>query len=262
MAADTTTAARLARYYDLDLQESPGDLDRYLQLAEAEDGPILELAAGTGRLAIPLALAGHEVTAVDLEPAMLDRAATAWRSMAGGAKPGGRLEFVQGDLLDLDRGARFALVLIALNSLALLGTRQRQVAALRAAARHLRPGGLAVIDVWLPDIADVALYDGHLNLEWERTDTETGERVAKIDAARHAGATGQVELVTWFDAWPAGGGPVRRVSRTDDLRLVTAGELAAMAEAAGLTVEAIEGDHDGTPFGPGAERAVMLARLV
>jgi SAM-dependent methyltransferase len=254
--------ARLARYYDLDLQEAPNDLERYLALADAQGGPILELAAGTGRLAIPLALAGHAVTAVDLDRAMLARAIAAWQKVKGGAAPGGMLEFVEGDLLELDRGARFALVLIALNSLAVLGTRERQAAGLRAAARHLRPGGLAVVDVWLPDLEDLALYDGRLNLEWERTDGGTGERVAKIDAARHDAATGHVELVTWFDAWPAEGGPVSRVSRTDHLRLVSAGELAAMAEAAGLVVEAIEGDHAGSPFGPGAERAVLLARLV
>ena len=253
---------RLARYYDLDLQEAPEDLERYLALAEVEGGPILELAAGTGRLAIPLALAGHAVTAVDLDTAMLARATAAWARARDGVASGGSLDLVEADLLELDRGARFALVLIALNSLALLGTRERQAAALRACARHLRPGGLAVVDVWLPDGDDLALYDGRLNLEWERTDLETGERVAKIDAARHDAATGHVELVTWFDAWPAEGGPVSRVSRTDHLRLVSAGELAAMAEAAGLVVEAIEGDHAGRPFGPGAERAVLLARLV
>ena len=154
------------------------------------------------------------------------------------------------------------MVIIALNSLALLGTRERQASALRAVGRNLRPGGLAVIDVWLPDLDDLALYDGRLNFEWERTDPETGERVAKIDAARLDAATGHVELVTWFDAWPTERGPVSRISRTDQLRLVTAGELAAMAEAAGLIVEAIEGDHTGGPFGPGAERAVLLARLV
>ena len=64
----------LARLYDLDLSEDPGDLDLYLALAERTGGPILELAAGTGRLAVPLAAAGHQVTGVDLDPAMLARA--------------------------------------------------------------------------------------------------------------------------------------------------------------------------------------------
>ena len=261
MAAESA-AARLARYYDLDLQDAPADLDRYLELAAAEAGPVLELMAGTGRLAIPLALAGHAVTAVDVDPEMLRRAAAAWQRVRGGATRGGSLELIESDLLALERDARWALVIIALNSLALLATRERQAAALRVVARHLRPGGLAVVDVWLPDAADLGLYDGRLNLEWQRTEPGTGELVAKIDAGRLDLPTGQVQLDSWFDAWPVDGGPVSRVSRTDHLRLVSAGELAAMAEAAGLVVEAVEADHAGTPFGQAAERAVVLARLV
>jgi SAM-dependent methyltransferase len=66
------TAAALARLYDLDLVDDPGDADLYLALAARAGGPVLELAVGTGRLAIPLAEAGYEVTGVDLDPAMLD----------------------------------------------------------------------------------------------------------------------------------------------------------------------------------------------
>jgi SAM-dependent methyltransferase len=260
--ADDDTAARLARYYDLDLRDAPPDVPRLLALAAAEGGPILELAAGTGRLAIPLALAGHEVVAVDVDAAMLARARGAWKRARGGAAPGGRLTLVEGDLLTVDLGPRFALVLIGLNSLFLLATPERQSAALAAMARHLRPAGLAVVDIWLPHPDDLALYDGRLVLEWQRDDSATGERVAKLHAARHDSATGEVELTAWFDAWAPDGGPVRRVGRTDRLRLVGAGELALMAEAAGLRVEAIEGDHAGASFGPGAERALLLARLV
>jgi 2-polyprenyl-3-methyl-5-hydroxy-6-metoxy-1,4-benzoquinol methylase len=72
-----TAAAALARLYDLDLSDDPGDLDLYLALAGQTGGPILELAAGSGRLAVPLAGAGYEVTGVDLDRAMLDRARAA-----------------------------------------------------------------------------------------------------------------------------------------------------------------------------------------
>jgi SAM-dependent methyltransferase len=254
-------AARLARYYDLDTLDAPDDVDRYLTLAAVESGPILELAAGTGRLAVPLALAGHAVTAVDIDPAMLARAHAAWQQAAPDAHPGGSLEVVEADLLTLALRSRFGLVIFALNSIFLLATRDRQQAALTTMKRHLRPGGLAVVDVWLPHPDDLALYDGRLVLEWQREDEQTGERVAKTHAARFDSATAEVDLHALFDAWtPAGA--VRRTARHDRLRLVSATELAAMAEAAGLRVETVEGDHAGTPFGPGAERAVLLARLV
>ena len=57
----------MARLYDLDLREDPGDLDLYLALAERTGGPVLELAAGSDRLAVPLAAAGDRVVAVDLD---------------------------------------------------------------------------------------------------------------------------------------------------------------------------------------------------
>jgi len=67
------TAAALARLYEVDLIEDPGDVDLYLALAARTGGPVLEIAAGSGRLALPLAEAGYQVTLVDIDPAMLVR---------------------------------------------------------------------------------------------------------------------------------------------------------------------------------------------
>ena len=155
---DAATAAALARLYDLDLVDDPGDLDLYLALAERADGPILELAVGTGRLAIPLAEAGHLVTGVDIDPAMLERA----RARARGTAGEDRLTLVEGDVvgLGLPDAGHYGLAFIALNSLLVLPTRAAQRAAIRALADHLAPGGLAVVDVWLPDAEDLARFDG------------------------------------------------------------------------------------------------------
>ncbi|MGH2467978.1 MAG: class I SAM-dependent methyltransferase [Candidatus Limnocylindrales bacterium] len=254
-------ATDLARYYDLDLETDPGDVALYLALAGRAGGPVLELAAGTGRLAVPLATAGFEVTALDIDGAMLARAQAAWHgARPGRRRPGGAFRCLEQDLLSADLGARFGLVLLALNSLFLLETAERQGAAIGAMARHLRPGGLAAVDVWLPDADELAGYDGRLALEWERADGETGERVAKLASARYDPATMVVELTTWFDAWPSAGGALRRTARTDRLRLVSATELVRMFGAAGLEVETLAGDYALTPFGPGADRAVVIAR--
>ena len=64
----------LARLYDVDLEEDPGDIDLYLALANRNGGPVLEIAVGSGRIALPLAEAGHDVTGIDLDPGMLRRA--------------------------------------------------------------------------------------------------------------------------------------------------------------------------------------------
>ncbi|TAM78619.1 MAG: class I SAM-dependent methyltransferase [Chloroflexota bacterium] len=254
-------ATDLARYYDLDLETDPGDLALYLALAGRAGGPVLELAAGTGRVAVPLAAAGFAVTALDLDGAMLARARVAWRDRKHDRRrPAGDLRCLEQDLLLADLGPRFGLVILGLNSLFLLETAERQAAAIGVLARHLRPGGLAAVDVWLPAADELAAYDGRLALEWVRADAETGERVAKLASARYDSATGVVELTTWFDAWPPAGGTLRRTARTDRLRLVGAAELVGMFGAAGLEVETLAGDYTLTPFGPGADRAVVIAR--
>jgi len=254
---DPASATALARLYDLDLAEDPGDLDLYLALAERTGGPILELAAGSGRLAIPLALAGNRVTAVDLDPAMLDRA----RAYAAreGVSPD-QLTFVEADLLDLrlsDEG-RYSLAFIALNSLMVLASREAQRRALLTLAHHLAPGGVATVDVWLPDAEDLARFDGRIILEWPRTDPETGQLVTKAGSATHDAATGTVSLTTIFEEGEQGSSPHRWV-RSDRLRLVSADELRAFAEDAGLVVEVLAGGYGLEPLGPGSERAILVA---
>lgn len=256
-AIDSATAAALARLYDLDVSEDPGDLDLYLALAERTGGPVLELAAGTGRLAVPLALAGNRVTAVDLDPAMLDRA----RAFAAreGVGPD-RLSFVEADLLALrlpDAG-RYGLAFIALNSLMVLASRDAQRTALRVLADHLAPDGVAVVDVWLPDAEDLARFDGRIILEWPRADPETGRLVTKAGSATHDAASGTVSLTTIFEEGEQGSAPQRWV-RSDRLRLVSADELRAFAEDAGLVVEILAGGYGLEPLGPGSERAILIA---
>lgn len=254
---DPATATALARLYDLDLQDDPGDLDLYGALAARADGPVLELAVGSGRVAVPLAAAGHRVTGVDVDGAMLRRARE--RATAEGISDD-RLDLVEADILDvrLRAAGRFALAYIALNSLMLLPTRAAQRAAIRSLADHLAPGGLAAVDVWLPDGDDLGRYDGRLILEWIRPDPVTGSLVTKSGSAIHDAASGTILLTSIFDE-SAQGGVTTRWIRQDRLRLASADELRAFAEEAGLRVEVMAGGYDLGPIGPGAERAVLVA---
>ncbi len=252
------TGWALARLYDLDLDEDPGDLDLYLALATRAGGPVLELAAGTGRLAVPLAKAGHHVTAVDIDPAMLERARA--RATAAGSDAAARLDFVEADLvgLELANAGSFRLAFIGLNSLFLLATRDAQRDAFRTLAGHLAPGGIAVVDVWLPDADDLARFDGRLILEYEREDPASGERVTKTAAASHDAASGRVSLTAIYEQGRPGE-PARRWVRRDALRLVSPDELRDFAELAGLAVEVIGGGYDLEPLGPGSDRAILVA---
>jgi SAM-dependent methyltransferase len=257
-SAGDASAEASARLYDVDLLDDPGDLDLYRALAARTGGPILELAVGTGRLAVPLAADGHQVVGIDNDPAMLARVRR--RATVARLAPDA-VELVEGDLrtVELPGDGGFRLAFIALNSLMLLGSRSAQLEAVRSMARRLSTGGLAVVDVWLPDADDLARFDGRLVLEYVRTDPETGRTVAKSAAARHEAATGTIELTAIHDEGLPGG-PPRRWIRHDRLRLVSADDLVAFADAADLAVETLAGDYDLGPFGAASDRAILVAR--
>jgi SAM-dependent methyltransferase len=252
-------AEAFARLYDLDLAvEDPGDLDLYLGLARRTGGPVLELAAGTGRICVPIASQGLAVTAVDIDPAMLARAGE--RADAAGVTD--RLTLVEADLLDLETlplpdAGGFRLAILALNSLFLLADREAQAAALRVMAPHLAPGGLAVVDIWLPSAADLEVYDGRLILDDARIDDDGTVRT-KTWAATHDPASGAVTVTTIHESGPPGAPPARWVRR-DAMRLVSPTELRGHAEAAGLEVETLAGDRALSPLRHDSERAVLIA---
>jgi transposase InsO family protein len=170
------------------------------------------------------------------------------------------LTLVEADLVGLvlpDAG-RFGLAFIALNSLLVLPSRAAQRAALRTLAEHLAPGGLAVVDVWIPDADDLRRFDGRISLEWPRLDPETGMIVTKAASAQHDAAAATVTLTAIFEEGGQGAPPARWVRR-DRLRLLSANELRGFAEEAGLDIELLAGDYGLGPIGPGSERAILIA---
>jgi SAM-dependent methyltransferase len=256
-----SAAAELARLYDLDLADEQADVELYLALARSVDGPILELASGSGRISLPLAAAGHAVTGVDRDGEMLERARLAWAT-SGADLVGGSLDLVEADLLGVELGARFELVILGLNGLLMLPGREAQLAALRAMRRHLAPGGRAVVDVWLPGPDDLAAYDGRVELAWVRSDLETGDEVAKHWSARYAATTGVARIDTFFDVWPASGGSLRRVHRSDELYLLNATEVLDLHARAGLSPVSVAGDLDMGPLAADSTRVVVVSGLL
>ena len=250
-------ANALARLYDLDLSEDPGDVELYRALARRTGDPIVELAVGTGRVAAALAADGHRVVGVDNDPAMLERARQ--RNL------GDSLRLVEADMVaapTIDAvvaGGPYNLAIIALNSILLLASAERQRAALVVMAALLGRGGVAVVDAWQPSPTDLVAFDGRLSLEWLRTDPETGHQVTKTVAAWLDPATRLVTQTTIFDEGDPGQPPIRW-TRSDALRLATVDELASYAEAAGLEVEQVAGDHGLGPLDPGSDRVVLVAR--
>ena len=108
----------------------------------AGEGRALELAIGTGRVAVPLAERGVPVSGIEISRAMLERLR---------AKPGAAaIQAVEGDMTTSRVEGDFALVYLVYNTITNLTTQDAQVACFENAARHLSPGGCFVIEVYLP----------------------------------------------------------------------------------------------------------------
>ena len=118
-------------------------------LAElAVGGPALELAIGTGRVAIPLCEAGVPVTGIELSEAMIARL----REKVDAAS----IPVVAGDMATAVAGEGFSLVYLVFNTISNLLTQEEQVACFRNAARHLAPGGRFVVELWVPQLRSLA----------------------------------------------------------------------------------------------------------
>jgi SAM-dependent methyltransferase len=110
----------------------------------AGDGAALELAIGTGRVALPLAARGVPVSGIDLSPAMVARL----RAKQGAE----RIDVTIGDIATTRVEGSFRLVYLVFNTIGNLFTQDRQVACFANAAAHLEPGGCFVIEVVVPDL--------------------------------------------------------------------------------------------------------------
>jgi SAM-dependent methyltransferase len=120
-------------WHDLECGAYTADLPLWRELAALTGGPILEVGAGTGRVALDLARRGYEVVALDHDAALL-----AELDRRGAGLP---VRTVLADAREIDLDRRFALILVPMQTIQLLPTSEDRLALLRAAAAHLRPGG-------------------------------------------------------------------------------------------------------------------------
>lgn len=229
------------------------DVEFWTRLAAAQPGRVLELGAGTGRLAIPIAKAGVPLVGIDRSDAMLARARR--RARRAPARPA--LALVRGDIRALPfRSRSFAMVMAPYGMLQSL-TRERDLGAtLAAVARVLVPGGLFGIDL-VPDLPRWAEYDRRLSL---RGRTTRGSTLTLIESVRQDRRRG----LTHFDQeYVERRGRARRVTRFAlTFRTLSVRQISARLARAGFRVEAALGDYQGGPWDPRADVWILLARLV
>ena len=228
----------IARLYDPWSRSVTEDVSFYVEQAQrAEPGPIVELAVGTGRIAVPIAAAGINVIGVDSSSGMLEIC----RERAEVAGVGELVELRFGDLRNPPVSERVELVICPFRSYLHLHTDDERLGALRAARELLVPDGRLVFDVFAPAADDIAETNGRwLEREldiYERADWDTNTRTLTLSVR---GPSGESTMVL---AW------------------LSADEWRALLERAGFEVEALYGWFDRRPF-RGGEDMVWIARRI
>ena len=213
----------IAGFYDPWSRSVTEDIGFYVDRAVQSGGPIVELAVGTGRIAVPIARAGVRVIGVDSSPGMLAVArAAAWEAGVSDL-----VDLRLGDLRDPPVAERVPLVICPFRSLLHMETEAQKLRALRAAHARLEPGGSFVFDVFSPSADDIAETHGRwLEREpgiFERADWDETSRTLSLSVRSDGDPT------TFGLHW---------LSRPEWLRLL---------DEAGFEVEALYGWFDLRP---------------
>ncbi len=146
----------IAAFYDPWSASVTEDVGFYVEEARAAGGPVVELAVGTGRIAIPIAKAGLRVVGVDQSPGML-AVARAYAEREGVDES---VDLRVGDLRSPPVDERVPIVVCPFRSLLHLADEREKLHALEAAATLLQPGGRFVFDVFAPSREDIEETDG------------------------------------------------------------------------------------------------------
>jgi SAM-dependent methyltransferase len=226
---------RIARIYDPWSVSVTEDVELYVEEALASGGPVVELAVGTGRIAVPTAKAGIGVIGVDQSEGMLAVA----REYAEREGVAALLDLRIGDLREPPVDERVPLVTIPFRSMLHMRDDNDRGRALGAAAGLLEPGGRLVFDVFAPGEEDIEETDGiWLEREpgiFERADWNARERRLILSVR------GRDEAATM------------------ELHWLSPPEWNALIEDAGFEVEALYGWFDRRPW-EGSEDQIWVCR--
>ncbi|GAA2123526.1 class I SAM-dependent methyltransferase [Nocardioides bigeumensis] len=212
-------------------------VDRLAHLAG--DGRALELAIGTGRVAVPLAERGVPVVGIELSAAMVD----VLRTKVGEDE----IPVVMGDMATVRAAGDFRLVYVVYNTISNLQTQDEQVECFRNAARHLVPGGRFVVELWVPELR--RLPPGSDAMVWSVEEGYLG--VDTYDVLHQRAVSHHVR----FD------GPGRTTIGLSPHRYIWPAELDLMGRLAGFELESRYADWTGAEFTGDSRSHVSTYRL-
>jgi SAM-dependent methyltransferase len=247
-------------YDSVTLYRNRPDVDFYVEEARAYGGKILELGSGTGRVLIPVARLGKQITGVDSSPRMLAQCQIRLDQEPPDVRD--RVSLVQADMRELDLSDRFSLAMIPFRPFQHLIAVSHQIAALQAIHRHLEPGGRLVFDVFNPNI-------GYLleDRRDEREDTAEVElphnrsfrRTARVAAVHIVDQYSEAELIYYVRE---SDGTTQRFVHGFSMRWYWLYEVEHLLARCGFRLGAVFGDFNRSPLTDVSPEMIFIAERI
>lgn len=254
---------RIVPWYDIEHDPFQDDAECFVSLIESHGGGVarvLEIGAGTGRLAVALALAGHHVTAVEPSSAMCQ----GMRGRLGQLpdKVARRVHVVEGDGATFqlpDTSAPFDTVLLAQNVLAHSLTAAERDQTIARVGQWIRPDGQALVDIDLAGPRRLRETAGQLWWQGTWRLRDGGGELTHLVTASPAREPSIVHLVHFYDLCNPDGALHRTTTRMA-LAVLEPGEVELALRYAGFQVEETYGDYSCAPFDATSPRLILDAR--
>lgn len=252
-----------ARYYDAtyDKEQSARDSRFYSELAAAQDGPVLELGCGTGRILLSLARQGRYVVGLDLAEPMLNQLRSKLAKEPQEVRE--RVELVQGDMADFELGRRFGLVIAPFRAFQHVLDSAQQRHCLERVAAHLLPDGLYVHNSFNPNleyIVSAVNQAGTWKQVTEFADEDTGQVVLRYVQLRPDPAE-QRHAIRWkYEVYDSAGALQETLIEDMALRWLYRWEAEYLLELCGLEIVEAYGDFDKRPLNEQANELIYVCR--
>lgn len=240
--------------YDADLYDglniSLSDLEFYKKwLPRNKDAKILELCCGTGRLTIPIAKDGYNISGVDYTPSMLERA----QAKASQCKL--KINFIEADIRTLNLQEKFDLIFLPFNSIHHLYKNDYLFEALKVVRNHLKETGLFLLDCFNPNMQYIVEGKEQQQVIAEYT-TNKGRKVLIKQNMHYESAT-QINRIKWHYFIDGEFHSIQNM----DMRLFFPQELDSYIKHAGFNVIHKFGDFTEEAFNNDSEKQIYVLTL-
>jgi len=245
----TDDYAPSAEFYDyVRFYRDRADVPFYVEEALNADGPVLEVASGSGRVLIPTARAGCNIVGLDASARMLGKCRSSLQQEPEQVQE--RVTLVHADMREFDLGRQFALVTLPFRAFQHLLTVEDQIACLTCVRRHIADDGRFIVDAYNPSLE--MLVNTKSGEEFDADppftlpDGRTVQRRLRIIERNQFAQISDNEFIYYVTDQ---GGGVQRIVHRFSMRYIFKFEMEHLLYRVGFVVEQVYGDFDRSPFG-------------